>query len=341
MHTEWEKEENTMNSSYHLSQLLPYTPRRSASNDSFFVQGSKDMPWVSKPRKRVHIFALGDVGSMLLTGLKLLGQDCIEGIGIYDVRPEVCKRFEFEMNQISSPWDYGRLPHVSIISREQLFKCDVFIFCASLRVPAVGEAISDVRMAQYEINKKLVREIAEMGVSEGFKGLYAQISDPVDPLCRVAYSAGLPGAQVKGFGLGVMNARAAYYAQKEERFSHFLSEGAAFGPHGRELVIADSLSNYNHELSLALTNLAVHANLDMRAIGFKPFIAPAISSGAISLVRMLRGEWHYSSSYMGDIFFGSKCRITQQGIEVADPMLPEKLFDRICFAWRELQGIPV
>lgn len=289
----------------------------------------------------MHIFALGDVGSMLLTGLKLLGQDCIEEIGIYDVRPEVCKRFEFEMNQISVPWDYKRLPRVSIISHEQLFDCDVFIFCASLRVPAVGEAVSDVRMAQYEVNKKLVREIAEMGAAKGFQGLYAQVSDPVDPLCRVAVSAGLSGAQVKGFGLGVMNARAAYYAQQEERFSHFLHEGAAFGPHGRELVIADSLNNYNHELSLALTELTVHANLDMRAIGFKPYIAPAISSGALSLIRMMRGEWHYSSSYMGDIFFGAKCRVTRQGLEVADPPLPGKLFDRIQFAWRQLQHIPV
>lgn len=62
------------------------------------------------------------------------------------------------------------------------------------------------------------------------------------------------------------------------RFSQFLTEGRSFGPHGQDLVIADSIENYNDELSKELTQLTVTANLHMRAIGFKPFIAPAYSS---------------------------------------------------------------
>ena len=66
---------------------------------------------------------------------------------------------------------------------------------------------------------------------------------------------GLRPEQVQGFGLGVMNARAAYYAKRDGRFSQFLTEGRSFGPHGQDLVIADSIENYNDELSKELTQL--------------------------------------------------------------------------------------
>ena len=36
-------------------------------------------------KKRVHVLAIGDVGSMLLTGLHLLGGDVISSIGICDI----------------------------------------------------------------------------------------------------------------------------------------------------------------------------------------------------------------------------------------------------------------
>ena len=83
-----------------------------------------------------------------------------------------------------------------------------------------------------------------------------------------------------------------------------MTEGRSFGPHGQDLVIADSIANYNDALSKELTQLTVTANLHMRAIGFKPFIAPAYSSGAISLILMMRGEWHCGSVFMGGIFMG-------------------------------------
>ena len=38
---------------------------------------------------------------------------------------------------------------------------------------------------------------------------------------------GLLPEQIQGFGLGVMNARAAYYAKRDPRFSRFLTEGPA------------------------------------------------------------------------------------------------------------------
>ena len=122
--------------------------------------------------------------------------------------------------------------------------------------------------------------------------------------------------QVQGYGLGVMNARAAYYAKQNSEFADFLIEGRAFGPHGQDLVIANSVDHYDDERSKALTKLAIEANLRMRELGFKPYVAPAISSAAISLLLTLRGEWHYSSNFLNGVYMGSKNRTTLDGLEM-------------------------
>jgi hypothetical protein len=49
---------------------------------------------------KVNIVGLGDVGGILLTGLRLLGGGCIESIGIYDKNINSIKRWELEANQI-------------------------------------------------------------------------------------------------------------------------------------------------------------------------------------------------------------------------------------------------
>mgnify|MGYP000033202375 FL=1 len=150
---------------------------------------------------------------------------------------------------------------------------------------------------------------------------------------------GLLPEQIQGFGLGVMNARAAYYAKRDPRFKQFLTEGRSFGPHGQDLVIADSIENYNDELSKELTNLTVTANLHMRAIGYKPFVAPAFSSGAISILMTLRKQWHCGSVFLGGVYMGVKNRYTDHGIETEALALPEKLYERIEFAAENLAKI--
>ena len=47
----------------------------------------RELAAAEPPRRklRVHILALGDVGSTILMGLKLLGGDCIEALGICDI----------------------------------------------------------------------------------------------------------------------------------------------------------------------------------------------------------------------------------------------------------------
>jgi len=313
--------------------------------------GSGGVPFDIHGKKRVNIVGLGDVGGTLLIGLKLLGGDVLSGIGIYGGNEALERRYEFEMNQIAYPWDYDRLPEVAFIGRDELFDCDAFVFCASKSVPAIGDAVKDVRMAQYEANREIIKEYAHLAAEKGFKGLFAVVSDPVDPLCRVAYmesnrnqtgasgSKGLRPWQIQGYGLGVMNSRAAYYAKRDERFRSFLTEGRAFGPHGKDLVIANSIEHYDDALSRELTELAVNANLRVRETGYKPYIAPALSSGAISLLQTLRGEWHYSSTCLGGVFLGSRNRMTETGVELESMPLPEALFRRIEHAYRELERI--
>ncbi|MBQ5659887.1 MAG: lactate dehydrogenase, partial [Lachnospiraceae bacterium] len=150
---------------------------------------------------------------------------------------------------------------------------------------------------------------------------------------------GLLPEQIQGFGLGVMNARAAYYAKRDPRFTQFLTEGRSFGPHGQDLVVADSIENYNDEISKELTQLTVTANLHMRAIGYKPFVAPAFSSGAISILMCLRGQWHCGSVFMGGIYMGVKNRYTANGLETEILPLPDALYDRIVFAEENLKKI--
>ena len=297
---------------------------------------------LKKKGMRVNILALGDVGAALLIGLKTLGGGLIERIGIYDVNPQLMSRYEMEMNQIGWPFGKRMLPEVVCLAQEDLFDCDMFVFCASKAVPPVG-ASGDVRMMQLEANSKIASEYGRMAGEKKFKGIFAVVSDPVDPLCKaVLLASGLAPGQVRGYGLGVMNKRAEYYACGERRFLSYLTEGRAFGPHGGDLVIANSIDNYDDEISRRLTELTVSANLKVRELGFKPYIAPALSSGAISLILTLQGEWNYSSVYLGKgtegAFLGIRNRIdcSSGRIIVEDLPLSEKLYERIEKAYRNL-----
>lgn len=305
-----------------------------------FIEGPfSGGPLPKKEKYRVHLLALGDVGSTLATGLRLLGGDVISALGICDVREGVPQRWEFELNQISAPG--GRFPRVEIVEPDHILDCDVFLFCASRFVPDTAVKSGDVRMAQYELNRPLAAGYGRMAREKGFQGMFCVVSDPVDQLCRAALAEsnkneagetdgkGLSPGQVRGFGLGVMNARAMYYAQKDARFASYLTEGRAFGPHGEGLIIANSISNYDDKLSKELTELTKRANLEMRGLGYKPYVAPALSSGALSLLACLRGEWQYSSVYWDGVFFGIRNRLTERGCEVERLALPEALADRV------------
>lgn len=113
-----------------------------------------------------------------------------------------------------------------------------------------------------------------------------------------------------------MSARAAYYADKDPKFKNYSMEGRAFGPHGEGLVIANSIDNYDENLSDILTKKTREANLEIRSFGFKPYIAPALSSGSFSLIATIKSEWHYSATFLDGAFMGIKNRFINNTIEL-------------------------
>ena len=76
---------------------------------------------------------------------------------------------------------------------------------------------------------------------------------------------------------------------------------------------ANSIEHYDDALSRELTERVVQANLEMRRLGFKPYVAPALSSGALSLLACLRGQWHCSSTYLDGVFMGARNRLLPHG----------------------------
>lgn len=295
---------------------------------------------LARPRKKSGLTAtlvgLGDVGGTLLIALKLLGRE-LSRIAIYDPNEALCRRYEVELNQVLPP-DGAPLPEIAICSQERLFDCDLFLFTASRGVPPVGSDVQDVRMAQFARNREMLAGYARRAREAAFGGLFCQISDPVDQLCRAVFlesnrdasgafdAAGLLPEQVRGFGLGVMAARAAYNAKND---GIDFSGGRVYGPHGADLIVANHPQNYDEALSARLTQETVTANLRVRELGFKPYIAPALSSAAVSLLRLVRGEVCCSAIPMGGAYFGCRSRTTSAGILTQREALHPALFRKI------------
>lgn len=295
---------------------------------------------------RVTLVGLGDVGGTVLTGLKLLGEE-IDTIAIYDPRQEMCRRYEMELGQVLPLRQDQAMPRVTICREEELFQCDLLVFTASRGVPGLDSGVQDVRMAQLEANRAMLASYAQRARQEHFTGLFCQVSDPVDHLARGVFLdsnrdengvydfAGLLPEQVQGFGLGVMAARAAYYARRD---GVDFSQGRAYGPHGQGLVVANApAAGYDDAVSRRLTELARTANLQVRQLGFKPYIAPGLSSAAISLLQLLRGEMHYGAVPLGGVYFGCRSRMTRLGLQLfREPVAPE-LLARLEETYRELK----
>lgn len=321
-----------------LRELLPEGAEITKKENSFIIPHD----FAVKRSYRMNVVGMGDVGRTFLLASKLLGNDILSSIGIYDLNEDMLRRLEMEMGQIRAASADVMFPEVEIIGEEDLFDADVFVFCATKRVPDVvaGKDPGDVRMAQFGANRPMIEAYAEMAAERDYKNMFFVVSDPVDPLAKAASLKLDMPERIQGCGLGVMNARAAYYAEKDPALRSYLEEGRAFGPHGEDLVIADSVKNYDETASQKLTDLTIGSNVAMRNIGFKPYIAPAVSSGALTVTEALRGRWHYSSVYFGSgsngAFLGVKNRLTASGVEIEDLPLPDALFARVETAYRNL-----
>jgi malate/lactate dehydrogenase len=294
------------------------------------------------PKKwRINVIGLGDVGGTLLSGLKLLGHEDIISLGLYDRDINRINRWKFELSQLLSPDMKENTIEIVRLKEDNLFDCDMFVFCVSMGVPEVGKEGEDVRLVQFKGNAKIIAQYAKMARHRNFKGIFAVVSDPVDLLCKVAHAEsnkddegnfdlkGLLPEQIRGYGLGVMNARACYYAEQNAKTNHYKSEGRAFGPHGEGLIIADSIKNYNSELSEELTEKTKTANLEVRSTGFKPYIAPALSSGSLALLATIKSQWHYSATFLGGTFMGSRNKLKYNCTELESLELPENLFEKL------------
>lgn len=344
-------------------------------------------------RKTVTIAGLGDVGRTVALGLALACGDVVGRIRLYDLQRNQCERMEIEIGQMRDPAGDVRIPAVEVAEEENLFDTDVFLFCVARAVPPVGSGVTDVRMAQYAVNRPIVMSYAEMAGNAGYSGLFGVVSDPVDLLCGAALEAQarvteaqthsaeaqecvaeaqahsteaqecvtearthsaegqvhaaetrhahpMSPYQIQGFGLGVMAGRAAYYAARDPCYAGFLTEGRLYGPHGKDLVVANSTdpNHYDDALSRALTEQVVTANQAVRALGFKPFMAPAISSAALTVRAVLLGKWNYSAQYLGGMYYGAWNRTTADGVEREETEIPDALWERVQTAYENVRA---
>lgn len=302
-------------------------------------------PWLMKgqdDRKRVHIIGMGNVGQSAAVTLKIAGADTVSQLGIYDLNQQLVSRMEIELSQIMSPLGQTAYPRIVALDPQDLFHCDVFLFCATACVPPVGEeARGDVRMAQYEKNVRIIREYARQALKAGYQGLFGVVSDPMDLLCGEV-ARFLHPEQVQGFGLGVMFARAAYYAEKrashDQRFSYFPQSGRVFGPHGNGLVAVNSIlpQHYDDRATEKLSNLAVGANISVRALGYKPYIAAGVSSVGLIVPDVIKGGWNDSARCLNGVFFGARNRITSSGTKWEKEPIPDELYYRLRESYRTL-----
>ncbi len=298
-----------------------------------------------KQKFNVSLLGLGDVGSTLAMGLKLLGGDVIQTLNLFDINPAQKSRWEMELNQVVVNPELK----VNAIEAEALFESDVFLFCASKFIPKVGESHADVRMMQYADNAALVSIYAKQAREAGFKGLFCVVSDPVDLLCKKAWSSsntssdgildykGLRPEQVVGFGLGVMDGRAKYYS--DQLGLSYRDKGRVFGPHGKDLIVTLDAAEEDPINSLNLTEKVVTANLEMRALGYKPFIAPALSSGADAIVNMLRGKPHYSANFIGGVYWGGLNYRDEFGAKYEHTRIGEVTQARIRTTYERLESL--
>lgn len=310
---------------------------------------SLQAPAAEASPQRVHLLGLGNVGANCLLSLMLLGGEDIHSIGIFDRDPAQTARWELEMNQIAGPDGRAPFPPVYPVQKETLFECDVFVFAASVGVPEPGAEAGDVRTMQYEKNKRILAEYARQAREASFTGHFIVLSDPVEMLAFAAYNLsnrnadgkwdgrGLQPDQVEGFGLGVMHGRALFEAVQNSRFATYTEQGRAYGRHGQGLVLATDPVVYDDAASKALTERVERANLEVRALGFKPYVAPAVASGTLSLLALLRGEWKYSSVFMGGIYFGVRNRRRFGAVEIETLPMDNTLWARILAGAAPLQ----
>ena len=76
---------------------------------------------------------------------------------------------------------------------------------------------------------------------------------------------------------------------------------------------------------------------EMRALGYKPFIAPALSSGAHAIISMLTGEWHYSAQFLNGVYWGARNKRSRLGVQYEHLKLADNLKARLRTSYNKLE----
>lgn len=254
--------------------------------------------------RTLGVIGLGDVGITMVLGLMLYGQSRYDELILIDPNTANRQRLEHELRQIRSL--VTSFPKVTLAEPAELIRADMVFFVASVSVPKVGETITDARLIQFGSNWKLLQQYAEELLTQGYNGLFGVVSDPVDFLAtKLVRSFKLDPRRVMGFGQGVMAARAAYYGGDNVRM---------FGPHGKGLFVANDATDFDMQQSIELSQLTLQENMVIRSFGYKPYLAPALSSAAIAITDMLNGQLHYSSQFLGQFSWGERYQFSPKGL---------------------------
>jgi hypothetical protein len=271
----------------------------------------------------VALAGLGRVGGIAATVLALTPSRVsgIRELLISDVDAANQARWLLELGSIAR-WRGGEpLPRVRPTSLSEVFRCcDVFLFAATDSVPPLGTQ-GDVRLMQFEPNRAIVRPFLEQACATGYSGLFLVVSDPVELLAQAAFhdsnrdqsgafnGNGLAPERIAGLGLGVMWGRALALARQEGWEQSVGNSGAAYGPHGPDVVAFDDLRKPNPGRSDVLTRAAREGNVTIRNLGHLPYVGPGVSSVGLMLPPLLAGEEVLASVLLEGIYFGAPARL--------------------------------
>jgi hypothetical protein len=106
----------------------------------------------------------------------------------------------------------------------------------------------------------------------------------------------------------VMWGRALACARHEGRERTVARFGAAYGPHGPDVVAFDDLRKPNRRRSEALSTAAREGNVKIRTMGHLPYVGPGVSSVGLMVPPLLAGNGVLSSVLIDGVYFGAPAR---------------------------------
>lgn len=270
----------------------------------------------------IGVAGLGRVGgtaaALLVAGAG--GASPIREILVHDVDAANEERWLLELRSITAWGSRHPAPPLERASCAELYRrCDAVLFAATAGVPPIGSP-GDVRIVQFEPNRKLLAAHLAAARDAGFTGLLLVVSDPVECLARAAFrdsntdatgrfhGTGLAPERIAGLALGVMWGRALAVA-REAGWDHVAGRGAAYGPHSTEVLVFDDLQAPDAARTNRMSRAAREGNLLLRSLGHLPYVGPASSSVALALPQLLVGREVLASIFLDGVYFGAPARL--------------------------------